>query len=248
MNEAELYALERKLGHNLDPQRQSEIRDLYDIPADLLEEAHRLPSTILMYQLLRYYTASSLWRWLPELIDDVIGRGVELQTWARGGFIVPLFTVDKLVSLDVAQILSVLGPEEEESWLQVIPDRGAWEIQESVTGSPAVERPQLRYDWQEPENVRRVMQSGKDHFVDVGDIVVATRRWLASRLAGRALAFGGLERFTDPAVMFKTLFPVILHPSDDAILATRAALQEINIMGPTKVEVPGFRGPADWYL
>lgn len=248
MNGTELKALEQELGFNLDPKQQGVIQDLYDVPPSLLQVARKLHSTILRYQLLRYYTSSSLWRWLPEFIDDVIEHEVESQNWVRGGFLIPLYSVDTLVTLNVDQILSVLEPKENELWLQVNPERQAWECQEYIMGSPAVLRPNLRYDWQEPEHVRRVMASGANRMEKIGDIVVATRRWLASCIAGRTLALGGIERFTDPILMFKTVFPSIEHPSEDAIIAADAVFHEINTMGHSNIDVPGFRGPVDWYL
>src|SRR5262245_36941257 len=143
MSEPDLQDIEQVLGHEVNPERKGVIHDLYDFPPDLLDDARYLRSLTQRYRFLRYYTSSSLWRWLAEFIDEVLERDVDLQTWRRGGILFPLFPVETLVTLDVAQIPSVLEPTADEAWLQVAPARDAWAIGESVTGAPAVERPQL---------------------------------------------------------------------------------------------------------
>jgi hypothetical protein len=247
MSESELADVERTLGHRVEPARRGTIRDLYDVPPDLLADARRLRSLTLSHQLLRYHTASTLWRWLPEFIDDVVERGVEPQEWRRGGILFPLFRVKTLVTLGVGQVLSVLEPRDDEAWLQVAPERDQWEIREAVTGAPAVHRPLLRYDWDPPEHVRRVTMNGLERLLAVDDVVVATRRWMASRIAREASDAGGIERFADPGALFAAAFPGVPDVSDDAVIAARGALREAGALGPSDAEVPGFRGPADWY-
>jgi hypothetical protein len=247
MSDSDFQDIERALGHDVNPGRKGSIHDLYDVPSDLLEDARNLRSLTLRYRFLRYHTSSSLWRWLSEFIDDVLDRGIELQAWRRGGILYPLLPIETLVTLDVARILSVLEPTEDESWRQVAPGREAWEIGESVAGAPVVERSQLRYDWEPSKQVRRVMMNGLEDLLDVDDIVVATRRWIASRVARQASKFGGIERFSDPIAVFESAFQGVQCASDDALIATRGVLHESRAMGRSAVDVPGFRGPADWY-
>ena len=249
MSESDLHEIERTLGHEIGPEAKGAIHDLYEIPPSLLRDAEQLcaGSRIHCFRLLRYCTSNSLWRWLPEFIDEVIERGIEPQSWRRGGILFPLLSTEDLIKLAVTEILSVLEPEKDEAWLQIMPDREAWQIGETVVGAPAVERSWLRYDWEPSERVRRVMLNGLENITEVDDIVVATRRWIASRLAGSALKFGGIERFTDPAALFEQLFLTRQHPSEDALFAARGVLEESRLLGRTKTEVPGFRGPPEWY-
>ncbi len=247
MSEAELRDIEQLLGHNIDPGGSGSIRDLYDIPSTLLEDARKLDSLTLNYRLLRHYTPEKLWPWLPAFIDDVVDGGVDLPSWMRGGILYPLFSLEALVTMDVEEILSVLDPTPDEVWLQFAPDRDAWRIGETVTGAPAVARPELRYDSETSEHVRRVLLNGLESLLPVDDIEVATRRWIASQIAARAAKFGGVERFEDSGSLFETAFPTIENPSLDAHIATRGLLREVRELGQSEVDVPGFRGPSDWY-
>ena len=247
MSKTDLEDIEQMLGHNIDPGSGGTIRDLYDVPPELIADARKLHSLTLGSRLLRHYTVAGVWPWLPAFIDDVVERGVELSVWLRGGILFPLFPVETLVTLGVDQILAVLQPAKDEAWLQVAPDRDAWSINETVSGAPAVVRPELRYDSETSEHVRRVLLNGLESLIEVEDIAVATRRWIASQVAGRAVRFGGVERFADARTLFATVFPMAASPSEDALIATRGVLREAGELGSSETEVPGFRGPDEWY-
>lgn len=246
MNASDFEGIERVLGHKIDPARKATIQDLYDIPPDLVADAKQLRSLTDGYRFLQYYTSSRLWQWLPEFMEDVLERGVKVKTWKRGGILFPLFAVKTLVTLNVEEILLPLAPRPDESWLQIAPNRRAWEIGEAATGAPALERPQLRYDSETSDRVRRVMLNGLEDLLDVADVLVATRRWIASRIAYHALKSGGIERFTESAALLDTEFPIQIK-SNDACIATCGALREVWTMGSSDMDVPGFRGPSDWY-
>jgi hypothetical protein len=247
MGESDLEDIEPLLGHGIDPKRKGTIDDLYDLPHDLLEDLSKLHSLILRYRFLRYFTSADQWRWLPEFIDEVIEGRAELKRWRSGGILFPCFPTHVLITLDVSKILSVLQPRLDESWRQFAPDREAWRIGEAVTGAPAVQRAELRYDWEPPTNVRRVAANSTDRLLYVEDIAVATRRWIASRVVGRAEEFGAIERFDTPEALLKEAFHTDQNPSSDAAIAIRGAMQEAKVLGRSEVEVPGFRGPPDWY-
>lgn len=247
MSTSNLEDIEQILGHEIDPASDGTIRDLYDVPANLIAEARMLHSLMLSVRLLRHYTVANVWPWLTAFVDDVVDRGVELSGWLRGGILFPLFALETLVTLDVDKILSVLQPAKDEAWLQVVPNWDEWTIGETVAGAPAVTRPELRYDWQPSDHVRRVLPNGLENVRKVEDIAVATRRWIASQIAGRAARFGGVERFADANSLFETMFPTVECLSEDALIATRGVLRESRALGPRETDIPGFRGPAEWY-
>ena len=109
MTDSDLEPIGSALGHPLDEKRKEAVHDLYDLPPDILQDAKKLGSMTLSYQLLRFYTASEVWPWLTRFIDDVVQSGSDLRTWRRGGFLFPNLALDTLVEHDVGTILSVLN-------------------------------------------------------------------------------------------------------------------------------------------
>ena len=247
MSKPNFEDIEQLLGHSLDPGSAGTIRDLYDVPSHLIADARKLRSLTLSSRLLRHYTAESVWRWLPAFVDDVVNRGVDIASWLRGGILFPLFPLETLVTLQVDKILGVLQPAENEDWLQVAPDRDAWRIGERVAGAPAVARPELRYDSEPSDYTRRVLLNGLESLLKIEDISVTTRQWVASQIAARAARFGGVQRFGDPRSLLETVIQAVGPPSEDALIATHGVLRETRELGRSETEVPGFRGPAEWY-
>lgn len=81
----------------------------------------------------------------------------------------------------------------------------------------------------------------------VRDVVVATRRWLAACCASAAMK-RGMSRYPETAGEFLALaFPDLSDISDDAVLSVNALMAEERLLGHTEHEVPGFRGPDEWY-
>jgi|GEM_PF-5424835 hypothetical protein len=247
MSDSELAAVERALGHAVGAERAGSIRDLNDVPREVVEEARALDSAVLRYKFLRFLTADALRGSLPEFIEEVVDRGRDPREWRRGGILYPLIPLETLVTLQVPEILSVLEPGEDERWLQIAPARDMWEIGEAAAGAPALERPELRHDSTTSSRVRRVLLNGLEELWEVDDVTVATRRWMGSRIAWRASEHGGMENFRDGAALIRTLFPAVERPSDDAVISARGILREAEVQGPDGDSIPGFRGPVEWF-
>lgn len=89
--------------------------------------------------------------------------------------------------------------------------------------------------------------SVEDNLEQVDNVEVAVRRWIASRIAWQ-IAQQGIALPADAAVSdVMTALSVNIPPSADAEIATRGLLREEREFGPSTEDVPGFRGPDEWY-
>lgn len=248
--------IETALGRALEPEQLGSCHDLYRLPIGVIEDARRLAGA-LRAVFVRFHLAPSCWRWLPAFVEEVVGGGAELASWCRGGALYPSIAIDLLLTLDCEQILAPLEPRHDERWYRFVARAEDWAIGESVAGAPAVLRPELRYDSEPPQSCRRVL-SGGDMLVEVAEIRVAVRRWIASRLAHRLstrrsgsssttrAAPLDSDGLTEPAALLCRITGG-RPPSDDALLACRALLREVRQLAALPDRVPGFRGPDEWY-
>ena len=166
---------------------------------------------------------------------DAVERGEDPRTWGTGGVLVPGLGVRSLMAATVESVLASLRSAGE-NWVVVEPDASAWRSGDPTPGAPGVRLgADVGIDWTPPDGTTRVLDPGVS---DAGDPAVATRRWMASRLA--AVAEEG-ERAD------ATLQRATPDPSDDAVVAAQALDRERDELGPAGDAVPGFRGPDAWY-
>jgi hypothetical protein len=239
--------LENVLGHGLDEERRATVTDLGQAPTWFVEEARRLKKGILRTAFLWHYVETSQRKHLSSFEERVLLAGADVAQWSHGRILVPAFSIRELVVRDVPLILAPLGPRPDESWLRFRPDRSRWNSGVFITGAPAVVRPDLRYDCTIPDEVFSYYLTEAEDLEPAGDITLATRRWLAACCARAAENRGALASTSDPKQMVAAAFPGIERASDDTMLAIEGLLAEQRLLGPTEREVPGFRGPDEWF-
>jgi len=232
--------IRRHLGAAIDPDAQGSVRDLNGMPPALLEQARRLPSSVLQLAFLRFHVSADNWQYLPVFLDAVVRGDAPAGTWARGGLLVPSRSLAELLREPVERLLSPLDHRPDELWLRVRPDVATSGVADDLTGAPAVDRPELDYRWTPPGNLNRILGPvSTDHVVDPS---VATRRWIASRFA----LVWPAPRVPEPLdSLVSRLVADATELSDDA----RAALTGLQIeeQAGLREGVPGFRGPDEWY-
>jgi hypothetical protein len=247
MSHDALKQIEMLLGRRLEPDLAESIKALNDIPGKYLEEA-RLLSPMLRYIFLQYYIDPSLYRKLPQFIEEVMEKGVEQQSEANGRILVPAFSVKELIIRDVTSIIAPLQPEVTEAWQRLIPDRTLWDAYEFITGAPAVLRLHLEPGWAAPEHVMDVLLDDSVKIEAVGDIFIATRRWIGANVAGAAKRRQLLGVLWEPHILINQMYPEAHQLSKDAEIAIAAMLSEIRYLESNELEIPGFRGPDEWYV
>jgi hypothetical protein len=234
--------IESAIGRPLSPDEQASVSNLNEVPAAVIDAATRL-QPIARQVYLRYVTVDDLHRYLPVFETDVVENKVPAEAWCKGGMILPDFTIADLLGLSVADLLAPLERRPDEPWLRLPADRLSFDSHDPYCGAPGLQRPTMDYAWQEPPHVYRVILSTTVP-EPVDDIVVATRRWVASRAAAAARAFD-VDESEEVERLAAAIAPSLRSLSDDVRIALRALILERR--AGLADGVPGFLGPDAWY-
>lgn len=232
------------LGWKPDAADSGQVEDLNSFPTFLIDTARRLPS-MLCYAFLRHYTSPDNLEFLPVFIEDVIIKNIDVTHWHLGRVIVPDFSTNSLVQIETEDIISPLLPIVSETWFQIKPRFDYWEAGEYLTGAPAIIRPNLNYRYFPPTHVRDLLIPGPE-LSQIFDLKVSVRRWIASNIAGVAKRQNLLD-IKEPKELLHKCFPSVSQISKDGFIAAHALIQELTTISDKESEVPGFRGPEEWY-
>jgi len=232
------------LGWRPEANDEASVTDLNAFPATLIEAARQL-DPVLAQGFVRYFASTDNLEFIPGFIEDVVEHGEEVSGWRRGRILVPGFLPRSLVQLEVEKIIAPLVPAAGETWYHLRPRRDYWDAGEFLNGAPAVIRPNLNYRYFPSENVRDLLMPGTELNRDV-DLKIATRRWTASTLA-RAAMSRNLLSIREAIKLLRACFPDANQLSTNGLVAARGLIQELSCLPENNAEVPGFRGPDDWY-
>jgi hypothetical protein len=241
-----ILTIENVLGKTIEESERGVIENLNHVPYQLIEEVRQLPEP-LDYRYLQYYVSSSEWRYLKLFYDQVVEQGQPPDKWLLGSILLPNFPPEKLLLRDVSSILAVLDPIEGEQWYCFPPDFYSWSLRQFSKGAPAVLRPEVDYHWRSPQYVMSFALSMKNKLVLIEDVVIGTRRWMASIIARYAMDKNLLGNIWQTKALVEQIWPEIEKVSDDARIAIEAMLAEITHLDSDKKNVPGFYGPDAWY-
>jgi hypothetical protein len=244
MDETMLKQIQTVLGWCPLSADQYSIKDLNAFPLELAEAARQL-SPMLRYHFMNHYVSADNSQFVLSFIEDVIEHGEDIPSWRRGRILVPAFSRHVLVQLSAEQIVAPLVSMPDFKWHQLKPLHESWEVGEFLTGAPAVLRPDLNYKYLPQNNVQDLLIKDTE-LIPVTDVRVATRRWVASNIAGVARN-GNLLRIEEPAALVRACFPTAGQISADALISARGLIRELVSLPESHNEVPGFRGPDSWY-
>jgi len=238
--------IEQLIGRLIDERDRASLRDLNSLPRKLQEDLERLaPMQRAGY--LRFLVGPEDHRFLKRFAEDVFDLGIDAANWRRGGALFPRFTERELLRLEVSEILAPLRWVEGESWWRKQPLLRLWEGYDDSVGQPLLLRPELTYRDSEPPHVGRHFPPFLLPQEPVADPEVATRRWVATRIAQRARANGGLLGTSSVADLLRRAGFEEMPISVDAATALSALQKELSSPGLALDAPPGFRGPDEWY-
>jgi hypothetical protein len=239
-----LQEVEHVLGRPLSAAELAPVGTLDDLPPQSRAIAAQLPG-ILRIWFLRKLVDRSERGDIQDYVDDVIDGDVPAAQWRRGGILLADFGLPDLLERPTADILGVI-PLDGGIWRRRPVSRRAWETRAGFAGAPGVERPDLDRRFEAPPHVMRVSTRGLD--LEPEDAPERrARRWIAARAAHATRRFREAAEAKDPLTLVRAVFPNIGPLSADATVALEGLLRERRELGPSETEVPGFRGPDDWY-
>ncbi len=232
-------SIEQLLGRPLDPAAEGKITDLNELPLAMVEEARRLPR-IERREYLTFHTSLDCRDYLVFFISQVVQGKQDPASWMKGAEYEADFAIGDLLTLDRAALLGAFGPGLSTRRAPCLLD---WQGGQPV-GAPARWMPEKRYFSRSPEGVISCVP-GTITLETFEDLAVALRRWIACRFAW-VLPHHQLTLRDEGALA--ALLPPGLQASEDAASAVQAAIREEHELGPAgPSDIPGFRGPDDWY-
>lgn len=237
--------IEQIIGRPLAEEELGSVSHLNRFPPALLDEARRIMSPLLRHCFLRMLVEPGSRCEVRRFDEAVFEQGNDAATWRRGGLLVPWFTAQELIVRPISDILAPLGHSPGRSWVRMPVDGEGWRRNEWHMGAPAVERPELDYRSVVALHAMRFLGSwpGLEAVVDVA---VATRRWIAARVAQEARRTGLGEAWLTVDELASRIG--VTEPlSPDGVMAVKALLAERSLPPLPPDEVPGFRGPDRWY-
>jgi hypothetical protein len=237
-----LQMIEETLGRRLPEQEHRAIRSLNDVPSRIVQEARRLP-TVLAHLFLRFYLPDTEHEFLPKFVEDVVVGAQDPASWRKGRFLVPVPPVAELMHVEGPSVFGTLSLDPNPIWKRMPVSSEAWQTPELTTGAPGMVRPELDYHYVAPPNLLDFLLVPSLVLEDVGEIRIAVRRWIASRVARHLSPDVAGRKFRDADSLIRTVFPGV-SPTNDARVAVAALLRESELRGDG---VPGFRGPDSWY-
>lgn len=235
-----LIQLLEKLGRPLPAEHRASISHLNDVSVDLVAEARRLNDADLAETLLAYYVTPGHRRYFARYVQDVVFGTTPPKMWRRGGVLVPDFNLEEQLTLDRPDLLAPIGGKFD---VRIAPRLADWEAGVSWVGSPARAQPYADYLTPLPAGTVSIANPPLDPVIDK---TLAIRRWIASRLAAVLRSAGQLDSVSDPSSISANL-PPYGRWSSDGQAALKALLRERRELNRETNEIPGFRGPDDWY-
>lgn len=235
--------IETILGSPLNAAAEHSVKSLNDVPRALVAAARPL-SPVLRQFFFRFYVAPSENDFLPAFIEEVVDCGADPMAWKRGRFLVPFPPVEQMLTLDVDSLLALVREGVAPVvWKRMAVSLQAWTAGDTTTGGPGVLRRDLDYHYAAPPDVLDFLVDRPLELEEVGNLAVAVRRWMASRVA-RHLLQSGLVPHGKASELLASVFPG-LRVSSDAVVSVEALLRETDRY---RFEgTPGFRGPDEWY-
>jgi hypothetical protein len=204
-------------------------------------------SGILAFVFVKFYAGPGGFNDAKSFVDDVILGGEEPATWRRvDRYYMPAEEFPQMLGLTVAEALAPLRQAPGERWFRVKPLRSLWSGPGQIS-RPFVLQSGTEDEWHPPEGAICQLRVGRKYLERVDHIDIAVRRWMASRVA-RELAQRNVTLPADVAVSdVMTALSVNVPWSADTEIAIRGLLREERELGPSVDDVPGFRGPDEWY-
>ena len=210
--------------------------NLNALPASIIETARRV-SPELKGALLRWLTPTEQSGWIDLFVSVVVDGGADPATFMRGAMLYVDVSTQRLCEQPLDEVWRPLGALPH---LTIVPTMPSWEAANHSCGAPALYRPEMRYTDQPPTGVLRLVRTPPTE--PIRDLRVAGRRYLASRLARVAHARHELDARIDATVVQRLL--TIGALSHDAQKAIAGLARE---QAGTRLGVPGFAGPDEWY-
>lgn len=239
MSQPGVSELEAALGRSLPHGERGSIASLNDLPDAVIAEAKRLPSTWLVRGLIEYYCGLACRPYLSAFIEKVVEGGEPANVWRRGDVLVPDAAIADQLCLPRDALLGPIGGFHGE---RIVPSLESWKAGTAWVGAPAHARPDADY--------RTPVSAGAVNLVrpkleTAPDAASTVRRWTASRVA-RVLA-PDAARTIDGLFASMPSLPPRDQWSDDGRIAVAALMREYNELAASESEIPGFRGPDEWY-
>lgn len=241
--------IEKIIGRALRPEDEGSIHYLNRFPPNLLAEARELAahSRLLAWNFIRFYTGIEQNSEVKDFVFEVVATGRDPATWERWDRLYyPDVSFPRDIDVPVARMLVPLHDATGKRWVRLLPlrRRGDYSF---ACGQPGILHRSSDAEWQPPRRGVRMSLSVEDNLEPVDNVEVAVRRWIASRIAWQ-IAQQGIALPADATVSdVMTTLSVNIPPSADAEIAIRGLLREEREFGPSTEDVPGFRGPDEWY-
>jgi hypothetical protein len=232
--------IEHKLRRRLQPEEHEAITHLNNVSGKVVAEALNLGSPLLAISYLEYLTSPNNWPYLKLFTQEVVYGGESPQNWRRGRVLVPNFSLEQQLLLTPAVLLAPIGGEFDQ---RVIPRWEKWQAGIGWVGAPA--RPEPNTDYLTPD-VPGTASLNTEQIEPVALPQIAMRRWIAGRLAAWLRSEGKLVQTATWEDLTYRL-PVKESWSSDARIAALGLLHELRELGEIGNEIPGFRGPDEWY-
>lgn len=221
------------------------VKDLSAAPAELIATARSLAGFQRHAFLFERVDAENH-PYLDAFIRDVIVGGEDPAQWMRCRLLLPFMDLPGLVVTPLRVVLSRLQAIEAAGWLRIVPDYAEWKSGSDHIGAPACRRDDVPYNWRPPDGIASVAPSALPT-EPVDNVVVAGRRWIASRLA-RACG-PRLQTLTTTNDVFASVGMESERASPDAQAAAQGLLAEqAEEAEGGLTRVPGFAAPDPYYL
>lgn len=243
--------IEMILGRKLRPEDEGSVPFLNLFPAHLLADARKIfketKSVLLTSHFIDFYTGGGHLNEVKSFIEDVIVGDQEPGAWQRfDRLYFSSVAFPDVLSSTVSEILAPLRDAPGEHWVRQTPRHSHWSWSSSC-GQPCVLHRSSDVEWKPPQSVFHLLIHSHSGLEQVNDVAAAVRRWMASRVAWQ-LAQRGITLPADAALSdVMAALSVNIPTSADAEIAIRGLLREEREFGPSTEDVPGFRGPDEWY-
>jgi hypothetical protein len=242
--------IEKILGRKLPPGDEGSVPFLNRFPTHLLADARKIftesKSSILTFHFITFYTGAGQTSEVKSFIEDVIVGSQDPAAWQRWDRLyLPSVAFPEMIGSTVAEIVAPLQDVPGEHWVRQIPSRSNWRL--SACGQPCVLHRSTDAEWKPSKKVFQLLAYSYTLVEHVDDVGIATRRWMASRVAWQ-LAQQGVTLPAGATVSdVMTAMAADVPCSADAEIAIGGLLREQRELGPSPDAVPGFRGPDEWY-
>jgi len=236
--------LETLIGRNLEPSEQHSVPTLNELPPLMLEEARKLArvSRPMAVSYLQYHVAEAAVA--TDFCDDVLLGTHAMATWGiRAVLCYRDLSIDELMNEPVEEMIAEMGVFIGERWYRKQPNR---EFTES-RGAPGVLVRAANYLWKRPLGAASVVAGSDIEQIADANIVIAFRRWIASRIGWQAEDYLSTNGVTAAGIL-AALAHDPASVSVDASVAISALVHEAALLRSAETDLPlGYMGPDDWY-